>query len=155
MPSIEIAAIGLESPLAPPPMSFLVAYESGLKSHRWPSRFLSDFDRTSGSLYHLGNPGLSVSGGAFFASELLSPESRDADPSSFLEFSPTHVASVHALLEWLLRISPAGKLLFTSDWQFGPAGTRLFPPVSLEELWRMHDSRTLMLNAAYPVASAV
>jgi hypothetical protein len=154
MPSIEIAAIGLVTPLAPPPTSFSVVYEAGLKSHRLPSRFQSDFDRVSGSLYHLGNPGLSGGGGAFFASDLLSLGSREGDPPSFLEFAQPHVASVHALLDWLLRNSPEGNLLFTSDWQFGPEGTQRFGPVSLLGFWRLHDSRRLMLNAAYPVGGA-
>jgi hypothetical protein len=155
MPSIEIAAIGLGTPLAPPPTPFSVTYEAGLKSHRLPSRFQSDFDRMSGSLYHLGNPGLSGGGGAFFASDLLSLESREGESPSFLQFAQPHVASVHALLDWLLRNSPDGNLLFTSDWQFGPEGTQRFGPVSLSEFWGLHDSRKLMLNAAYPVSGAV
>jgi hypothetical protein len=155
MPSIEIAALGLATPLAPPPTSFSVAYDAGLKSHRLPSRFQPDFDRMSGSLYHLGNPGLSGREGAFFASDLLSLEARGADPPSFLEFAQPHVASVHALLDWLLRNSPDGNLLFTSDWQFGPEGTQRLGPVSLMAFWKLHDSRRLMLNAAYPVGSAV
>lgn len=155
MPTIEIAAIGLVKPLAPPQTSFSVVYERGLRSHRVPSRFQADFDRMSGSLYHLGNPGLPGDGGAFFASELLSTESRGADPRSFLEFAKSHVASIHTLLEWLLRHSSDGNLLFTSDWQFGPAGTQRAGPVSLPDFWRLHDSRRLMLNAAYPVCRAV
>lgn len=155
MPSIEIAAIGLVKPLAPPPMSFSVTYEAGLQSHRLPSRFQADFDRTAGSLYHLGNPGLSASGGAFLAYDLLSLGSHHADPPSFLEFAQTHVGSVRALLEWLLRASPSGTLLFTSDWQFGPEATQRFGPISLAEFWRLHDSQKLMLNAAYPIGGAV
>jgi hypothetical protein len=155
MPSIEIAVIGLDTPQAPPSLSFSVAYEPGLKSHRVPSRFQADFDRLSGSLYHLGNPGLPAEGGAFFASDLLSLESRNAHPPSFLEFARPHVASVHALLEWLLRNSRDGNLLFTSDWQFGPTGTQRLAPVSLKSFWSLHDSRGLVLNAAYPVSGAV
>ena len=155
MPSIEIAVIGLDTPLAPPPLSFPVAYERGLKSHRVPSRFQSDFDRLSGSLYHLGNPGLSAGGGAFFACDLLSFESRESDPRSFLEFAQPHVAGIHALLEWLLQNSPEGNLLFTSDWQFGPERAQRLGPLSLKAFWRLHDSRALMLNAAYPVSGAV
>jgi hypothetical protein len=78
----------------------------------------------SGSLYHLGNNELSGLGGAFFASDLLSLESRDADAPTFLEFAQSHVASVHSLLDWLIRNSPDSRLLFTSDWQFGPEGTQ-------------------------------
>jgi hypothetical protein len=153
MPSIEIATIGLSTPLAPPVTSFAVVYEAGLRSHRTPSRFQADFDRISGSLYHLGNPSFSgTTGGAFFASELLSVRSQDADPRSFLEFSSDHVASVQALLEWLIDVSPTHRLLFTSDWQFGPEATRRFDVITLPELWDLHDSQELLLNALYPVA---
>ena len=153
MPSIEIAAIGLVAPVAPPATSFSIAFEPGLRSHRVPSRFQPAFNRTSGSLYHLGNPGLSGrGGGAFFATGLLSRKSREADPPSFLEFSSDHIVSVRALLQWLLDISPARRLLFTSDWQFGPQTTSHFDPTTLDELWALHDSRRLLLNAAYPVA---
>lgn len=151
MPSIEIAVIGLADSLAPPPTSFSVAYETGLKSHRVPSRFQADFDRVSGSLYHLGNPGLPRVGGAFFASDLLSLESREADARTFLEFAQSHIAGVHTLMDWLLRSSPDGNLLFTSDWQFGPEGTQRFDAITLTAFWKLHDSRRLMLNALYPV----
>ena len=116
-----------------------------------PSRFQPDFDRVSGSRYHLGNPGLSRVGGAFFASDLLSLESRKADARAFLEFAQLHVGGVRALLDWLLRNSPDGKLLFTSDWQFGPEGTQRFDAITLTAFWKLHDSRRLMLNAVYPV----
>ena len=83
----------------------------------------------------------------FFAYELLSDDSRDADPVSFLEFAPEHVDSAHLLLDWLLRSSPERCLLFTSDWQFGPKEPRRFGPINLKAFWKLHDSRTLLLNA--------
>jgi hypothetical protein len=156
MPSIEIACIGLESPLEPPPTSFAVAYEGGLKSHRSPCpRFQSQFDQLSGSLYHLGNPGFAgTKAGPFFAYDLLSEASRHAESPSFLEFAPEHEASVRELLSWLLQVSPQSKLLFTSDWQFGPGGSRTLPQASLNEFWRLHSQRRLLLNAAYPLTHA-
>jgi hypothetical protein len=68
-----------------------------------------------------------------------------------LEFAQLHVAAVRALLEWLLRHSPDRNLLFTSDWQFGPEGTQRFGAITLTAFWKLHDSRRLMLNAAYPI----
>jgi hypothetical protein len=154
MPSIEIAAIGMTVPLAPPPTSFAVVYEAGLKSHRsQPSRFQEDFDGLSGCLYHLGHPSLKgVEDRVFFGYELLSERSRETDPPSIFEFAVDHTDSAKELLMWLLKSSPQGKLLFTSDWQFGPEETRRFEATSIEEFWRLHDSARLVLNSAYPIA---
>jgi len=155
MPSIEIACIGLADTLEPPATSFAVACEAGLKSHRSPApRFQLDFDRLSGSLYHLGSPRFALTAtGPFFAYELLSEASRDAH--TFLEFEHKHVPSAQELLAWLLAASPKGQLVFTSDWQFGPPGSRRLAPVGLAEFWRLHGIRELLLNAAYPIERAV
>lgn len=153
MPSIEIACIGLNNPTGAPRTTFALAFEPGIKSHRSPaSLFQADFDKLSGCLFHIGNPGLArPQGSPFFAYELLSDHSRDADPVSFLEFAPEHLESAHLLLDWLLRSSPERCLLFTSDWQFGPKKPRRFGPIDLSSFWKLHDSRTLLLNAAYAI----
>jgi hypothetical protein len=133
-------------------MSFGFVGEPGLKSHRAPTpMFQADFDRLSGCLFHLGNAGLPREGSPFFAYELLSVASRDVEPSTFLEFAPEHVESAHRFLEWLLRTSPVNRLLFTSDWQFCTQQPRRFRPLTLDAFWKLHDSRTLLLNAAYPI----
>ena len=98
----------------------------------------------------MGNPEL-VRNPIFFAYELLSEESRDADPPSFLEFSPQHLHSAQALLAWLLNLSPLGELLFTSDWQFGPKPLRRHDAVELPHFWGIRASRELRLNASYPI----
>jgi hypothetical protein len=154
MPSIEIACIDLQEALTPPAVSFAVVCERGLLSHRSPkARFQPEFDLLSGSLYHLGDPALSgASGGIFSGYELLSGPCRTADPSSFLEFDGQHVVSLHILLEWLLQQSPPGRILFTTDWQFGPDGAYRAPTLTLPAFWELHDSRNLRLNAAYCVS---
>jgi hypothetical protein len=156
MPSIEIACIGLDTLLEPPTTSFALIFEAGLKSHRSPDpRFQRDFDELSGSLYHLGNPQFAgTNTGAFLAYDVLSEASRHAEPTSFLEFAPEHRDSARKLLSWLLQISPEGRLLFTSDWQFGPEGSHRFPPTSLAEFWRLHNAHELQLNSAYPIERA-
>ena len=152
MPSIEIACVGLTKLVNPPPMTFGYVGEPGLKSHRSPSPlFQTDFDRLSGCLFHLGNPGLPRDGSPYFAYELLNEVSSEADPISILEFAPAHVESMRRLLEWLLRTSPVNRLLFTSDWQFCNQPPRRFRPLTLDAFWKLHDSRTLLLNAAYPI----
>jgi hypothetical protein len=156
MPSIEIACLGLTTPLSPPATSFAVICEAGLKSHRSPEpRFQRDFDGLSGSLYHLGSPQFAGTvSGPFFAYDVLSEASRHAEPPSFLEFAPEHVASAQALVAWLFDVSPEGRLLFTTDWQFGPKGARRFGALEPDEFWRLHSRRELLLNAAYPIARA-
>jgi hypothetical protein len=155
MPSIEIACIGRDVPVPIVADGFAVVSEHGLRSHRVPSRFQSDFDSLSGCLYHLGNPSLRdpAQGGAFFAYELLSQASRDPFPPSFLEFASAHVEEVRAVLSSILAASPLGRALFTSDWQFGPDWTHRFGPVSLGDFWQLHASRTLYLNSAYELVA--
>ena len=156
MPSIEIVCIGQAHPVELGALSFAVVSGSQLVSHRSPHpRFQSDFDRLKGCIYHLGNPYLRTEPehGPFFAYELLSESSRHGKPS-FLEFAADHRADVRTVLSVLLAASPAGQLLFTSDWQFGPAGSRHLAAVTLEEFWQLHEARALLLNAAYPITRA-
>ena len=135
--------------------SFAVISDPERQSHRGPSpRFQDDFDRLGGVLYHLGNPELVEDpDGLFFAYDLLSEASREASDKSFLELAPAHMHSVRVFLEWLLALSPAGQVLFTSDWQFGPSWTRRSEGLGLNEFWRLHDSKELLLNAAYLIAA--
>ena len=153
MPSIEVACIGLETPHEPPAgLSFAVCWSAKMVSHRLPARFESEFRALSGTLYHLGNPEFSTStGGAFFASELLSRDCHDAEEAAFLEFAREHLDSVREILAWLLNVSPKGRALFTTDWQFGPEWARRMPELSIEEFWDLHGSRRLLLNSAYPL----
>src|SRR5450432_2602894 len=120
-----------------------------MKSHRLPSRFQADFDRLSGILYHLGNPSLKADrdGRIFFAYKLLSHESQKN--ATFLQFSPEHRTSASTLLSKLIRLSLERRIIFTSDWQFGPAETKHVAEITLDEFWRLHDSRQICLNTLY------
>jgi hypothetical protein len=155
MPSIEVVCIGQTEPLELGPLSFAVVSGTRLVSHRTPTPlFQSDFDQLEGCMYHLGNPELRSKArtGTFFAYELLSESSRHGEP--FLEFADEHRPDVGIVLSALLAASPEGRLLFTSDWQFGPEGAKRHPAVTLAEFWRLHDARTLRLNAAYAIVLA-
>jgi hypothetical protein len=152
MPSIEIACVGLEQRRTPPRNSFDIAYEVGLTSHRVPSRFQREFDATAGSMYHLGNPGQNTAAsGAFTAYELLSDECLEQDPMVFVELGKSHAHGLKELLLWLLDSSPAGRLLFTSDYQFGPDSPAWFGPITLVDFWNLHDSHQLRMNALYSI----
>ncbi len=155
MPSIEIACTGLTAPVALAAQGFDVACETGLKSHCVPARFQADFDALDGCLYRLGKPAArnAQRRGAFSAYELLSPRSREAFPASSLEFAPQHAAEVAEVLASILRASPRGEVLFTSDWQFGPEWAYRFGPLTLAEFWRLHAAGTLYLNTAYVLAA--
>jgi hypothetical protein len=155
MPSIEIVCVGQEQPLKLRRLSFAVESEAGLKSHRGEDAlFSADFAQTEGCMYHLGNPILRDPVEPpyyfYFAWELLSPTSQH---SKIVEFAPRFVPGLRHLLRTLLKASPVGRLLFTTDWQFGPKRIYRSPDLTLDKLWRLHDQRKLRMNALYPVVA--
>ena len=153
MPSIEIIAVGQSRPIEVEGFPFAVVVDPQLKSHRTPhARFQKDFDNVSGIAYHLGNPDLkdANAGSCFFAYDLLSEESKRVD-ADFLEFAALFRSAAESLLVTLIAGSPTEELIFTSDWQFGPDWTKREPTLRLDEFWKLHDSRRLLLNALYPI----
>jgi hypothetical protein len=155
MPSIEILAVAQGHPLKVDDLPFAVIADSMRKSHRRPSRFQSDFDELDGILYHLGNANLKEdhAGRVFFAYKLLSPESKKVE-ATFLEFAGEVRRDVEAFMSRLIENSPTHRLVFTSDWQFGPDWTRHEPEVALHEFWRLHDTRQVHFNALYPIGGS-
>ena len=153
MPSIEVLCVGLSATKPIPETSFAVLCDPSCQSHRGPTpRFQADFDRLGGVLFHVGNADLAGEpDGSFFAYDILSDASRGADPRTFLELAPAHVASAQRFLDWPLASSPSGQIVFTSDWQFGPDWTHRFDALDLTEFWRRHASRELLLNSAYVI----
>ena len=71
--------------------------------------------------------------------------------ADFLEFAPAFRPAAESMLAELIAASPEEELIFTSDWQFGPDWTKREPALSLNEFWKLHDSRRLLLNALYPI----
>jgi len=155
MPSIEIACIGLDAPVDVSAAVIAIRAETPMRSDRVPSRFQDDFDALEGSLYHLGNPGLRSPkpGARFYAYELLSDASRAPFPPQFLEFAGEYLEEVRRVLSELLAASPSGRILFTSDWEYGPEWAYRFGPVTIEEFWRLHQSHMVYLNAAYTIVA--
>jgi hypothetical protein len=151
-PLLEIACLGLAEPAPMRASGLVVQAESGLRSRSLAPRFQDEFDGLSGCLYRLGLPG--ENGGALSAYELLSPASREAFPPSALEFAPAHRAAMERLLEEMQAASPEHRLLFTSDWQYGPEWAHRFGPLTLAEFWSLHATRHLYLNTAYEIAPA-
>lgn len=148
-PLVEIACVGLAAPREVRASGFVVQAEAGLRSQSLAPRFRDEFDGLSGCLYRLGQA--TDSGAALSAYELLSPASREAFPPSALEFAPAHRGAVERLLEEIQAASPERRVLFTSDWQYGPEWAHRFGPLTLAEFWSLHATRHLYLNTAYEI----
>lgn len=146
MPSLEIICVGQEEPLDFSAMPFAVVAERRLISHRSRPLFQKDFDQLTGCIYHLGNPRLKDpnASGAYFASDLL------ADFEDVMVFKPEYAPFVQQLTAKLLMASPAGRLIFTSDYQFGPHPEARFQEWQTPaEFWQLHDTQQLRMNALY------
>jgi hypothetical protein len=156
MPSIEVVCIDQASPLQFGTLSFALESETSLRSHRSPHpRFQSDFDLLRGCIYHFGNPEFRSPGtGLYFAYHLLSRACADADSNEFLEFSERFRPDIQVVMKSLVLASPVGRLLFTSDWQFGPEETRRIGLISLAQFWNLHDGKELFLNSSYAIHAA-
>ena len=142
MPSVEIICISQPEPIVFENMPFRIDAEKELRSHRTPSPlFQADFDQLTGCIYHLTKQ----SKGAFTAYELIDVCWRE------LRFKPEYVPYVQQILSMLLDASPQGKILFTSDYQFGPKRKRYKRPITLDKFWTLHDEGKLWANALYPV----
>jgi hypothetical protein len=152
MPTIEIVCIGQAVPLNFSDLPFVVEAESKVKSHR--DLFTKTLDKISGCIYHLGNPNLKNGreGRYFFAYDLLSRRCQDEWPPSFLEFERAYVSSIRDMFSMLVKASPAEKLVFLTDWQFGPM-TVTGDEISLSTFWSMHENLELRLNGLYTVTS--
>jgi len=148
MPSIEILCVRPCGTVMVGDLPFPVHVSPDRRSDRGPRPlFQADFNAHRGVLYHLGNPGWRP-GTPFFAYELLADTGDGANDEIF-ELGRAFVPSAQLLLERLIAASQVGRLLFTTDWQFGPQHVVRGGPYSLAEFWSEHDRRRLAINAAY------
>ncbi len=142
MPSVEIVCIGQPEPIVFENMPFRIDAENRLVSQRTPSPlFQTDFDLLTGCIYHL----IKQSRGACTAVELLDAWWEE------LRFKPEYVPNIQQILSELLTASPEGKVLFTSDYQFGPNTKRYKRPLTLGNFWALHAEGKLRANALYPL----
>lgn len=142
MPSLEIVCIGQPVPIMFEDMPFRIDAENELLSQRTPSPlFQTDFDTLNGCIYHL----IKQSKGACTAVELLDAWWEE------LRFKPEYIAPIHHILSELLAASPEGKVLFTTDYQFGPKRRRYKRPIHLTKFWALHTEGKLWANALYPL----
>ena len=146
MPSLEIVCIGQSEPMVFEDMPFRIDAESELISQRTPSPlFQADFEARTGCIYHL----IKQSKGACTAVELLDAWWKE------LRFKPEYIPYVHYILTELLAASPEGKVLFTTDYQFGPKRRRYKRPISLGKFWTLHAEGKLWTNALYPLVQDI
>lgn len=149
MPSIEIVCIDQEEPVDCSSLPFPVEIGAELVSHRTPSAlFQSDYENLEGYMYHL------LDGEGPTAYNLLKKQWYDEKGNSNgldenLEIKDEYKASVQVLLDSLINSSKTGRILFTSDYQFGPTSAIRLGPVSISEFWNLHDAGKLRMNALY------
>jgi hypothetical protein len=148
MPSIEIICIGQSQPTDFSKLPFAVVVETQLISHRGSSSlFQKDFDRVKGCIYHVGNPYLKTpdAPGPYFAGQLLERWWER------VEFKRQYVPPMNRFMKALLAASPEGRLLFTSDYQFGGRPRRFTKERSLDQFWDLHSAKKLHINALYAI----
>ena len=152
MPSIEIVCVDQVSPTDCSHLDFAVESGTELISHRGASSlFVEEFASLKGCIYHLGNPDLKKQPDRiFFAYYLLCHSDPDSRPD-VLQLRPQYILGFQSFLETLLAASPVRRLLFTSDWQFGPKPASRMPSTDLQEFLRRHKAGELRLNTAYPI----
>jgi hypothetical protein len=151
MPSIEIICVDQSEPISFFNLPFAVEAENKLVSHRSPSPlFQADFNELCGCIYHLGNPSLRDpnASGCYTAYELLSKE-KETEWWDIIHFNAEFIPHIRGLVQQLLLASPSGKVLFTSDYQFGPNAKRYKRPLTSERFWQQHDEKKLKMNALY------
>ena len=142
MLSVEIVCIGQHEPIIFQDIPFRIDAENELRSQRTPkSLFQADFDLLDGCIYHL----IKQSRGACTAVDLLDAWWED------LRFKPEYVPDVNRILSELLSASPEGRVLFTSDYQYGPDTKWYKRPLTLDKFWSMHGEGRLWANALYPL----
>ncbi len=153
MPSIELVAIDQEEPFNCSSLPFKVKVNSELVSHRCPSPlFQSDFDALEGHIYHLLDGGVT-------AYDLLKRDWYDVDGNSNgmdenIEFRDEYKSSVVHFISELLESSGKHIVLFTSDYQFGPAVTQRYGQINVKKFWDLHDSGSLRMNTSYLITQS-
>lgn len=151
MPSIEIICLAQKHPIDCSKFSFRIETGSELVSHRLhSSHFQRDFDSMEGCIYHL----LGSKGPTAF--ELLKKDWYDDNGDSNeqddnIEFIATHNSCFINLVKTLIDKSPVKKIVFTSDYQFGPEIFKRFDEMSMDDFIEEYKNKRLRMNSLYVV----
>ena len=148
MPTIEIICLEQEKPSEFLNLSFALWAENEIVSHR--GLFSDDLKELKGCIYHMGNPEMrDPESVGFWAGELLDWM---IGGDGYLQFKPEFVGEVQMVFKTLLNASSARKLVFLSDYQFGPAQVKRYKrPLTLRTFWKKHDEEKLWINALYQI----
>jgi len=164
MPTIEIASIdSKELGLNQADFEVAIIEESKLKSHR--GLFFDFLKKQNGAIVHIGNPNFKDNyEGFFFAGQIVDwdfdscdtiyiPEYGDsgANQQLMFKFLNQFTQDIDKLLKISLEKSPAKKIYFLSDYQFGPEKEEFESVQSMNEFWDIHDTEGLRFNTIYEI----
>ena len=156
MPSLEIICIGQSEPLDFSGLPFVVKADRELKSYRSPAPlFQPDFDRLTGCIYHVLD---NCQPACCTCYELLVRDWYDEGGNSNgrdenIEFGDQYADGMKRLLEALLASSPSGQILFTTDYQFGPAEAERCGPMTFATFKDLYNAGEVRMNAAYLITA--
>jgi hypothetical protein len=168
MPTIEIASINAAGlGLNQTDFDVAILEENKLESHR--SLFYDLLRTQQGAMVHIGNPTLKNNkDGGFYAGGIIDwsleeeayiyiPEDASAEGSSssganqqfIFKFLDAYKPDIDALLKAALDKSPVKKVVFLTDYQFGPEKGSTEVIETISAFWARHDAEGLKLNTLY------
>lgn len=154
MPSLEIICIAQREPSDFSDLPFTVKAETRLVSHRRPEPlFQSDFDGLHGCIYHVTD-GQSPTCYDLLVRAWYDEQGNPSGGDENVEFREEYAGAVKRMLEELLRASPVGQVLFTTDYQFGPEDARRCGPLSFAEFAEPYNAGQVRMNTAYLITAA-
>ena len=116
----------------------------GLSADRAGGLFQTLFNEQHGVIFHLGNKEQEKDPeGYWFAGGVM-----DWTEARTVFFPREARSEFQDLLIRLLRASPEGRVLFSTDYQFG-GKRRVFGEICLSSFLAMHDERKLKYNVLY------
>lgn len=170
MPTIEIASINAAG-LGLNQADFEVAIleENKLESHR--SLFYDLLRVQQGAIVHIGNPNFkNNTDGGFYAGGIIDwsldeqayiyiPDDAAGEASAgtganqqfMFKFLDAYKPDIDALLKVALDKSPLKKIVFLTDYQFGPENGRVEAIATISAFWAQHDAEGLRLNTLYEI----
>jgi hypothetical protein len=153
MPSLEIICISQREPGNFSDLPFRVQAEKKLVSHRSPKPlFQSDFDKLHGCIYHVSD-GRTPTCYDLLVRDWYDEQGVDPAFEENVEFREEYSGAMMQMLEELLRSSPVGQILFTTDYQFGPEEARRYGPLSFAEFAGLYNAGQVRMNASYLITA--
>jgi hypothetical protein len=153
MPTIEIVSINaIELQLIQDDFDIAIIEENKLNSHR--SLFFNFLQQNKGVIIHIGNPELKKEKETgFFGGQIIDwnfePEEETQCRFKFLE---KHKNDIDRLLKIALEKSPIKKILFLTDYQFGPEKESIELINTITNFWERHDNEGIEFNKLYEMS---